>query len=122
MSEHTWTKVHGDIYSCVRCGVVTMLDGSYDGPDCLGEVRVSKIATLEHDLTTKDAEVSAVVASIPGAIRVREPNGPENIYASLAVSVAKVVCELTTALKQIAELEQALERARVVQRGVEEGR
>ncbi len=58
------------------------------------DVSQARVVSLTRALATRDSEVSAVIESIPGAIRVRESNGPENIYASLAVSVAKALHDL----------------------------
>jgi hypothetical protein len=38
-----------------------------------------------------EKEVIAVIETIPNAVRVREGGGPENLAASLAVSVAKLI-------------------------------
>lgn len=47
-------------------------------------------------ISKQDTEVLAIVERIPVSmrVRVRENNGPENIYASLAVSVAKMAAAL----------------------------
>jgi hypothetical protein len=67
-----------------------------------------KLEALQAECIAKDAqlevpkkEVGAVLDMIHGAIHVREGAGDENIYASLAVSVAKqerLIVELVKAL------------------------
>lgn len=58
-----------------------------------------------------DAEVEGVLRSLGNnAVRVREDGGPEDVYASLALSVAKLQSENTALREQLAEAELAQER------------
>lgn len=49
---------------------------------------VAEVAVASLDLKKLEDEVRAVLDSTPGAVRVHEGGGPENLAASLAVTVA----------------------------------
>jgi len=49
-----------------------------------------QISHLRMSLLSARIEVEAILDNIPNAVRVREGGGDEDVYASLAVSVAKI--------------------------------
>jgi hypothetical protein len=74
---------------------VTIISSLQSGPESVVPTSVAR--ELERKLTAeRDAlrgEVAAVIATIPGNVAVREDNGPTNLAASLAVSVARLIAE-----------------------------
>lgn len=55
----------------------------------------NSLAPLEAELERWKSEVLATIQMIPGAVRVCEGGGPMDPLASLVVSVAKIVDEVT---------------------------
>ena len=56
------------------------------------------IEALRAERDALAAEANFIIESIPGYVRVREGGGPENLAASLALSVAKLRSSLATRL------------------------
>jgi len=61
-------------------------------------------ASLQKELEHLRFEVNAVIDQIPGNVRVREGGGPENLAASLAVSVNKLVEQAKVTQECLGEL------------------
>lgn len=59
------------------------------------------LAAAKEELESAKLEITTVLGLIPGAVRVRESGGLENIYASLAVSVGKLNGELERVQREL---------------------